>query len=125
MKYRLPALLVLSASAVLAADAGFDRLVNAVETQFAVKRTNIPLMGVANFVVKVARPAGTSGFKLAVFEDLGISADADAYELDRMMARVSADLRPMIRVHSRRDHALTYVYAGETGKTTKMLIATF
>ncbi len=125
MKYRLAAMLVLAASAAFAADAGFDRLVKAVETQFEVRHTNVPLMGLANFVLKVARPAGTSGMKLAIFEDLRIPDDADPYELDRMMERVSAGLRPIIRVYSRRDHELTYIYAGESGKTTKMLIATF
>jgi len=125
MRLRLPALLLLAAATALAADSDFDRLVKSVERQFGVRRTYIPLMGVANFFVKVARPAGTSGIKLAVFEDLRTPDDADEARLDRMMAEASAGLHPMVRVRSRRDHEFTYIYTGEFGKTTRMLIATF
>ena len=125
MKFRLPALLLLAAAAAFAADNEFDRLVKSVERQFGVRRTYIPLMGVANFFVKVARPAGTSGIKLAVFEDLRTPDDADEARLDRMMAEAAAGLHPMVRVRSRRDHEFTYIYTGEFGAATKMLIATF
>ena len=125
MKLRLPALLLLASMAAFAGDDGFDRLVRSVERQFGVKKTYIPFMGVANFFVKVARPAGTSGIKVAVFEDLKLRDDVDPAWLDRTMAGATEGLRPMVRVHSRRDHEVTYIYAGDLGKTTKMLIATF
>ncbi len=125
MKLRLPALLILASAAAFGADREFDRLVNAVEDHFDVHRTYIPLMGVANFFVKVARPAGTSGIKLAVFEDLRGPDETDGPALDRMMAEAAAGLYPMVRVRSRRDREWTYIYTGEVGKTTTMLIATF
>src|ERR1019366_4316346 len=100
----------------------FDGLVKVVESRFGVQRTHIPLMGVANFFVKVARPEGAAGFRLAVFEDLKFDADGDGAALDRIMAEASHGLHPLVRVRSRRDREWTYIYTAEVGKITKMLI---
>ena len=111
--------------AALAGDQEFDRIVQAIETHYGTKRTHIPFMGLANFAVKVARPAGTSGFKLAVFEDLSYSAE-DQEKLDRFMYGLSGgDLHPLVRTHSRRDRESTYIFMGEAGRSTKVLIAAF
>jgi len=130
MRARL--LAVFLAAAILAvpgaafgADRDFDRLVKAVETRFGTQPLHIPLMGLANFFVKVARPEGAGGFRLAVFEDLKFDADEDGAALDRMMASASEGLHPLVKVRSRRDHEWTYIYTGEMGKTARMLIATF
>jgi hypothetical protein len=59
---------------------------SAVEKHYGVKRTHVPLMGVANLFRQGGHPAGTSGFKLAMFEDLpSPSALSDRAELDRFM----------------------------------------
>jgi hypothetical protein len=125
MKPRLLAVFLAASAAAFGADREFDRLVKAVESRFGVQRTHIPLMGVANFFVKVARPEGAMGFKLAVFEDLKFNTDGDGAALDRIMAGASEGLHPLVRVRSRRDREWTYIYTGEAGKTTKMLVATF
>lgn len=95
MSPRLLAVLLAASTGAFGADRDFDRLVKAVESRFGVQRAYIPLVGVANFFVKAARPAGASAFKLAVFEDLGLTADGDGAALDRMMADASGDLRPL------------------------------
>jgi hypothetical protein len=127
MKNRALALLLLAATAACAADGEFDRIVSAIEHHYGVKRTHIPLMGVANLFLKVARPAGTSGFKLALFEDLPpADGDGDRRELDRLMDEISSGgLHALIVTHSRRDEESTYILAGEIGKSSKLLIATF
>jgi hypothetical protein len=125
MRARLLAVFLAASAAAFGADREFDRLVNAVESRFGVQRAHIPLMGVANFLVKVARPEGAAGFRLAVFEDLKFDADGDGAALDRIMAEASQGLHPLVRVRSRRDRECTYIYTGEAGKTTKVLIATF
>jgi hypothetical protein len=122
---RLLALLLAASAASFGADRGFDRLVKAVESHVGVKRTHVPLLGVANFFVKVARPEGVSGFKLAVFEDLRLPAWEDGKGLDRIMAEGSAGLHPLVRVRSNSDREWTYIYAGDTGKIATVLIATF
>jgi hypothetical protein len=81
---------------------------------------------VADFFVKVRRPAGGGEFKLAIFENLDSSQAGDPADLDRVMSGVSGTaLHPLVRVHSRRDGQATYIYASETGKSARMLIATF
>ena len=136
MKARvLPAvLMVLMASgAAFGGDAEFDRIVKAIESRYGTRPLHIPFVGVANFFVKVARPEGASGFKLAVFEglkDLKSAADPGEWrEKDRFMDTLAGpNLHPLVRVHSRRDGEATYIFmspASKSSKSTRVLIATF
>ena len=123
----LPVFLMLSGAA-MGGDWEFDHIVKAVESHYATSRTHIPLMGVANLFVKVARPAGASGFKLAVFEHFnGPQEYSELVELDRFMSEVCVGgMHPLVRVHSRRGgESSTYIFAGDVRKNTNMLIATF
>jgi hypothetical protein len=122
MKFRLLGLILLACGAATAADREFDRVVKAIESHYGTHRTHIPLMGAANFLVKVARPAGTSSFHLAIFQHL----DANAGDRDEFMDRVDAgSLHRLVRVHSSRDGEATYILAADAGKSTRMLIAIF
>lgn len=127
MRSRFLALFLAVSGALIASDADFDRVVKAIESHYGTKQTHIPFMGVANLFVKVGRPEGAGEFKLAVFQDLDSSrTTGDPNELDRVMKGISGPtLRPLVRVHSRRNAAATYIYASEAGKSAKMLIATF
>jgi hypothetical protein len=122
---RLLALILAASAAAFGADRDFDRLVKAVESHLGATRTHIPLLGVANFFVKAARPEGVAGFRLAVFEDLRPLAEDSGEALDRIMAEASTGLHSLVRVRSSRDREWTYIYLGDAGKTTTMLIATF
>jgi hypothetical protein len=84
-------------------------------------------MGVANFFLKVAHPAGTSGFKVAVFEDLPADGGSrDMAALDRLIAGIDrGGLHPLVVTHSRRDGESTYILAGEIGKSSRLLVVTF
>ena len=125
MKPRLMVALLAISSAGWGADWEFDRVVNAIEHQYGVRHTQIPLMGVANFFVKVVRPGGATGFKLAVFENLR-SGERDQQELDRFMDDIGGgDLHRLLRVHSRRGGESAYIYLGNLGRTTRMLLVTF
>ena len=127
MRARLLSVLLVASAAAWGADREFDQLVKGIETHYGTSRMHIPLMGAANLVVKVAHAAGTSGFKLAVFQNLDSSAEyGDQADLDRLMDRLgTGSLHPLIRVRSRRDGESTYIFTGEAGKSTRMLIATF
>lgn len=126
MNRRVLALLLAAAGAAHSADREFDRVVTAIEKHYGVKRTHIPLMGVANFFVKVAHPAGAGGIKIAIFEDLPSPSGFDQdVELDRFMREVSGSrLHPLVVTRSRGGEA-SYILAGEAGKSTRLLIATF
>lgn len=127
MKFQLLVTFLAVSSAAVAGDAEFDRVVKAIESHYGVKQTHIPLLGVANLLIKVKRPEGASEFKLAVFEDLDSTrASGDPDELDRVMKGISLPaLHPLVRVHCRRDGNATYIYASEAGHSGKILIATF
>ncbi|HUI56450.1 MAG TPA: hypothetical protein VLY04_15855 [Bryobacteraceae bacterium] len=127
MSVRFLSVLLVASSAAYAADSEFDYVVKSIEKHCGVKRTHIPLMGVASFAVRVAHPGGAQSFQLAVFEDLQSPSDySDQVELDRFMDGVALrGLSPMVRTHSRRSGESTYIFAGEAGKSTKMLIVTY
>ncbi len=122
-------LVTLAALCGLAANAGdeeFDRLIRGIESRYGVKKTSIPLFGVANLFVKVARPAGASDMKLAIFEDL----DAEKLMSDRSFDSLLADLpeqgwRPFVRVESPRDRERVRIYSRMAGKKWELLISTF
>ena len=125
MTPRLLAVFLAVSGAAFAGDWEFDHIVKAIESHYGVKRTHIPFMGLASFAIQIAHPAGTSGFKLAVFEDLKSSRE-DQMELDRFMNGMSGGgLQPLVRAHSRRNAESTYIFMGDEGKSTKVLIATF
>lgn len=127
MRARLLAVFLAASAGAWGADRAFDRVVKGVESHYGTQRMHIPLMGLANFVVKVGHPAGASGFRLAVFQDLDSSAEyGDQSDLDRLMDSIgTGSLHPLIRVRSRRNGESTYIFTGEAGKSTTMLIATF
>ena len=111
-------------------DPEFDRIVKAIESHYGTRPLHIPFIGVADFFVKVAHPEGVGGVKLAVFEglkDLRTADDPrDWRERDHLMDKLaSASLHPMVRVHSRHDGEATYIFMGPSGKSTRLLIATF
>lgn len=124
---RLCVLVLAVAGTAAGAGHEFDAIVKAIETHFNATRTHIPLMGVANLALKVAHPAGATGFHLALFQDLKIDLDGENQDqLDRFMDTLpSPTLRPFIRTRSRENASATYVFTGETGKTTQVLVATF
>ena len=125
MNARLVALTLSACTIAFAGDAEFDRITRAIETHYGTKRMHIPFLGLASFAVSIARPAGASGFKLAVFEDLK-SSPADQEDLDRFMYGLNGGgLHPVVRAHSRRDGESTYIFMGESGKSAKVLVAAF
>lgn len=115
----LVAALALSSFA-FAGEKDFDRIVSAVETHYGVSKTHVPLMGVANLFLKARHMEGISGFKLATFEDLPES-EGGAEFMDRLPFE---GLHRIVRVRSR-DGEATYIFSGEAGKSTSVLVATF
>ncbi len=117
----LVALLLALASPVLAADE-FGKLVSAIESHYHIRQTHIPMMGLANVAARIAHPAGTHGFRLALFENVrDCESCFDVEELDAFVARTG--LHPLVRTHSHGE--ATYIMTGEIGKLTKMMVATF
>jgi VWFA-related protein len=120
------ALLVSPSFFALAKGKGFKDVVKHIETNYGAKRVRIPFLGLANFAVKVVRPAGVKGFKLAVFEDQNFSAREGAASFDAVMREAyNKDWQPMVQVSSKREGAShTFIYVKSSGKDVQFALAT-
>jgi hypothetical protein len=111
-------------SLAVAGDREFDAIVRSVEARCDTSHTRIPLLGLANFAVKVVRPAGAFDLKLAVFEDLRRPIFAGKEDFGSLIqGALGPDWRPFVRVHSRRNNEWTCIYASGFGKQWKLLVA--
>jgi hypothetical protein len=107
-----------------AKDAPFDAIARHLKSQYKAKRRKIPLMGLANFAVKIIRPAGIKSIKVAIFQELDHAPAAGDNELNAIMRNaLSPDWRPLVRARSREGEQL-YVYATDEGKSVKLMVVT-
>ncbi|MBA3438780.1 MAG: hypothetical protein H0T92_02790 [Pyrinomonadaceae bacterium] len=116
-------LTLLAPITVSAKDSEFDAVVKQLKTQYRAKRKSIPFLGLANFAVKIVRPAGVKSFKLAIFEDQDFSDKPGVTQLSTVVrGALTPAWHPLVRVYSPRDGEQTYVYLREAGKNVKLLI---
>src|SRR5262249_11134281 len=82
------------------------------------------MLGLANFAVKLIRPAGVKGFKLAVFEDQDFSARPEAASFDAVMREAYDEKwRPVVQISSKRDGAShTFIYVNSSGKAVQFAL---
>jgi hypothetical protein len=123
---RTSALLVFTLAGTLyAGDREFETIVRHIELRYDAHRQHIPLFGLANFFVKVVRPAGASDLKLAIFEDLRRPILGDEEDFTGMVREaLGSDWQPFVRVHNRRAGEWTCIYSSGWGRNWKLLIAT-
>ncbi len=127
MRARLCILLLAASAMARAAGHEFEDVAKAIESHYGVARTHIPFLGVADLVLKVGHPAGASGFHLALFQNIQSDLDDEHQEeLDRFMDTIpSPALHRVIRARSRAEGDATYIFCGDTGKITQVLVVTF
>ncbi len=120
------ALLVPSAVA-LAKDKEFKAITKHIEKKYQARRTKIPFLGLANFAIKLIRPAGVKGFKLAVYENYDFSPRPNEASFAAVMREAYAKgWAPLVQTYSKRDGGQrTFVYAREEGKDIKLAVVTF
>jgi len=120
----LLAVLLLTTATASAKEDDFKMLVQHVESHYHAKRLRIPLLGLANFAVKIVRPKGVKGFKLAVFEDQDFSPQPGDRRFETTIRGVlPLEWQPLVCVRSRGGER-TYIYAREDGKDIKLLVVT-
>lgn len=103
---------------------GFKDIVNHLETKYRAKKVRIPLLGLANFAVKIVRPAGVKGFKLAVFENQDFTL-RDGDEPFEVVMRTAYDneWQPLVRVTSKRGgHSRVLIYSRNAGKDVQFAL---
>jgi hypothetical protein len=120
----LVVLLAFTEAAALAGDDPYGRLVKNLEDNYHGRRTSIPLLGLANFVLKFWHPAGVKSVKLAVFENPTQNGQPNGPTFDSALKAAAApEWQPVVRVYSRVDRQWVYVYLLEEGKDVKLLVA--
>jgi Ca-activated chloride channel family protein len=118
------ALLVSPSFFALGKGKGFKDVVKHIETSYGAKKVRIPMLGMANFAVKLIRPAGVKGFKLAVFEDQEFSARPGAASFDAVMREAyDKDWQPMVQISSKREgNSHTFIYVNSSGKDVQFAL---
>ena len=109
-----------------AGDRDFDHLVHQLEGQYGKRKLSIPFFGFANFVVRVARPAGARDLKVAIFEDIDGRRHPRVDELDAWTRTLAAgSWKPFVRVNERRSGERVQVYSRRRGTNDwELLVAT-
>ncbi|MCW5967402.1 MAG: VWA domain-containing protein [Blastocatellales bacterium] len=119
----LSVIIFVSPIAAYAQKKGFDGIVQHLEKTHNAKRTKIPMLGVANFFVRIIRPAGVKSFKIAVFENQNFLAVGNEAPFDVTMRNLMPkDWQPLVRVNSTVGApARTYIYAKPSGRDLELM----
>lgn len=118
-------LITVAAPAARADDPEFDAITSQLKSHFNARRISIPFLGLANFFVRIVRPAGVKSFKVAIFEDLSFAPGQNTPGgLSALMrSALSPEWQPLVRVRSR-DGEQLFVYAREAGENIKLMVVT-
>src|SRR5215469_9764291 len=100
-----------------------DRIVRALEADFGVHHTHIPMMGAAMFVGRVATGFRTPGVKLAVFEDEGFPERSPEEIQHSLVNALGPQWTPFIKSVSRYGEEQNWIYVSDSGKKLRMFIA--
>jgi len=112
-----------NATTAIANDRAFSAVAAHLKTRYKARQRHIPFQGLANFAVKLARPAGVKSFKIMIFEDLHETTFANGAELNSILrSALGEGWRPLARIYSRQRNEQTYVYAATEGKNVKLMI---
>jgi VWFA-related protein len=108
-----------------AQDRGFKGIVKQIETQYRVKKKRIPMLGLANFMVKIIHPAGIKDFKVAIFENRNFTRDANDRMLESIVrAALARDWQPTVRTRMNASQEQFYLYTQASGKDIKLVAVT-
>ncbi len=105
---------------------GFDDVTKHLEKNYGAKKTKVPMLGLAKFAVRLVRPAGVKGFKLAVYEDQDFTGRGEKVSFGQVMRQAYAkDWSPLVQMHSKRDgDSRTYIYVKQSKKDVEFAVAT-
>lgn len=121
--------LVAAVSPASARDREFGVLVHEIETQYHARRSHRFLIGFASgfgdVVIRFWRPFGVKNFKLAMWDGKQLSYRGNGQDFQAVVAKgLQQGWLPVVQVWSRRDGERTYVFAKDSGKYVKFLVAT-
>jgi hypothetical protein len=100
---------------------GFDGVVRSLESQYHVRATRIPLMGLASLITGAATHGGVGGIQIAEFEHF--SEPVDGEELNRMVEeKLGQGWDRMIRETNRNDNEQTLIFARPDGNRMELFV---
>ena len=121
LRYTVLLLLPMLAVSLQASD--MARVVRALETDFGVHHTHIPMLGAAMFVGRVATGFRTPGVKLAIFEDEDFSQRSPQEIQHSLVHALGPHWTPFIKSVSRYGEEQSWIYVSDSGKKLQMFIA--
>lgn len=100
----------------------FKEFVRAIEKEYGVHHTGIPW--IARAIIKpVMWGSGVSGLKLAEFENVSFESEAAQVRLaDFIEQTIGPEWQNVVRVRSRHDNEITYIYMRPTGAKFTLLV---
>src|SRR5215467_1794364 len=91
----LAAIILLVAGAANAGNDPFAEAVKHIEQHYNARQTHVPLMGLANFVLKFWHPAGVKNVRLAVFQNQSFTSGTAGPDFDKnFRSAVGAEWQP-------------------------------
>jgi len=119
----LATFLSFSVADVRADDRAFKAISTHLKTRYKAKRKGIPFLGLANFAVKLIRPAGVKSIKVAIFEDIDQPGNTNYAELNAVIRQaLDNEWQPLVRVSSRKRGEQVFVYARNEGDDIKLMV---
>ncbi|HEX8142022.1 MAG TPA: hypothetical protein VF553_05460 [Pyrinomonadaceae bacterium] len=119
----LGALLPFSYATARAEDREFKAITTHLKARYQAKRKRIPFLGLANFAVKLVRPAGVKSIKVELFEDVNSSGNINHAELNSVIRHaLDEHWQPLVRIYSRKQGEQMFVYAREEGQDIKLMV---
>ena len=119
----LTLLLAIAYTASPARDREFNSIVAQIESSGTARRSTIPFLSLANLIVRLTRPSGIKGFKLAMFGDQEFASSAECDNFgSAVKARLGNEWKQLAAVRSRRTLEQTYAYAKEGEGELELMI---
>jgi len=127
LSFGIPAAIILSVLSIqsIARADDFGKIVDKIEKNYNAKKKKIPLLGLAGFAVKVIRPAGVKGFKVAIFEDQDFAMGARDREFEQAVtSSLDKKWTPTVSSKDRVSGNRSWVYSRQDGKDLEVLTVT-
>ena len=104
----------------------YAAIVAHLKTKYGAKKVEIPMMWLARFAVRAARPAGVKSLSVTMFENLRFApASIDSEMQATMRDAMGADWSSILRVRSQTSGEQVYMYVREDGeKSVKIMLVT-
>lgn len=106
-----------------ARDREFNSIVAQIESKGGARLSTFPFLGVANLMVKLIRPGGVKGFRLAMFEDQEFASSTEFDNFgNSVRMRLGVEWKQLVAARSRRTLEQTYAYTREREGVLELMI---